>query len=120
MKITFQQSRRGYASASSISDRASFPGYTGEFTTSLDFLYPENSQALAAYRVLNRKGGIISESNDPKVSRLPKTNSIDKHFPSRFGLNSIYHRLIETVRKKCAHQDVQDNVSHASIGFGHV
>jgi hypothetical protein len=55
------------ASATSISDQAQFPGYKGEFTTELQFLYPEKSQLISCYRVMNRRGQLIDESQDPKV-----------------------------------------------------
>lgn len=55
------------SSANSISDRASFPGYKGEFSTSLEFIYPENTPQIQCYRVMNRKGLILDESQDPRV-----------------------------------------------------
>lgn len=44
-----------------------FPGYKGEFTTSLDFLYPENTPTIPCYRVMNRKGQILKDAFEPKV-----------------------------------------------------
>ena len=58
-----------YSGATSVSDRAQFPGYKGEFTTNLEFLYPENQNAIQCYRVMNRKGEIIDETQDPKVKK---------------------------------------------------
>lgn len=55
------------SSASSVSDKASFPGYKGEFSTSLDFIYPENSPRIQCYRVMNRKGVLLDQNQDPHV-----------------------------------------------------
>jgi hypothetical protein len=69
--LALKQATNAYSSsATSVSDRAQFPGYKGDFTTDLNFMFPEKLQSIPAYRVLNRKGGIISESNDPKASRF--------------------------------------------------
>jgi len=57
------------SSATSISDRASFPGYKGEFSTSLEFIYPENTPQIQCYRVMNRKGLILDESQDPRLDK---------------------------------------------------
>lgn len=56
------------SNASSISDRAFFPGYKGEFSTNLEFIYPENNAQIQCYRVMNRKGVILDSKQDPKVS----------------------------------------------------
>ena len=78
------------SNATSVSDRATFPGYKGEFSTRLEFIYPENLPQISCYRVrlelfqcelcfiffkvlnnqkkvMNRKGVILDESQDPKV-----------------------------------------------------
>ena len=65
--IQVQPLKASYASANSVSDKASFPGYTGEFSTNLEFLYPDALPKISCYRVLNRKGVILDESQDPKV-----------------------------------------------------
>lgn len=61
--------RRSLASASSVSDKASFPGYKGEFSTSLEFIYPENNQQIQCYRVMNRRGMILDNTQDPKIDK---------------------------------------------------
>jgi hypothetical protein len=53
--------------ATSVSDKASFPGYKGEFSTSLDFIYPENSPQIQCYRAMNRKGVLLDAAQDPQV-----------------------------------------------------
>jgi hypothetical protein len=55
------------SSATSVSDRASFPGYKGEFSTSLEFLYPEAVPQIQCYRVMNRKGAVLDQNQDPNV-----------------------------------------------------
>lgn len=50
-----------------MSDLAAFPGYKGEFSTSMDFLYPDNMNDIQCYRVMDRRGNIINESQDPRV-----------------------------------------------------
>jgi len=57
-------------SATSVSDLAAFPGYKGEFTTNLDFLYPDTLNDIQCYRVMDRRGNIINESQDPRVNKL--------------------------------------------------
>jgi hypothetical protein len=42
-------------------------GYKGEFTTNLEFIYPENLPLIQCYRVMNRKGVVIDEAQDPNV-----------------------------------------------------
>jgi hypothetical protein len=54
-------------SASSVSDQAFYPGFKGEFSTALDFLYPENLNQIQCYRVMDRRGNIIKEDQDPEV-----------------------------------------------------
>ncbi len=58
---------RNYTDASSLSDRAAFPGFKGEFSTNLDFIYPENNTQIGCYRVMNRKGVVLDPSQDPQV-----------------------------------------------------
>ena len=67
---------RKYSDASSLSDKAFFPGYKGEFNTNLEFIYPENSPQIECYRVMNRKGVVIDPSQDPQVniSHIQKVN----------------------------------------------
>ena len=60
-------STRHNSSASSISDKAAFPGYKGEFSTNLEFIYPENNQQIQCYRVMNRLGVVLDQAQDPKV-----------------------------------------------------
>jgi hypothetical protein len=62
--------KKNFTSATSISDKASFPGYKGEFSTNLEVLYPENNQQISCYRVMNRKGVILDSDQDPKVKSL--------------------------------------------------
>jgi hypothetical protein len=42
-------------------------GYKGEFTTNLEFIYPENLPLIQCYRVMNRKGVVIDEAQNPNV-----------------------------------------------------
>ena len=58
---------RCLSSATSISDKASFPGYKGEFSTNMEFIYPENIPQISCYRVMNRKGHVLDSAQDPKV-----------------------------------------------------
>ena len=59
--------KKFYSNATSVSDRASFPGYKGDFSTSLDFIYPETNQQIQCYRVMNRKGDVLDPNQDPQV-----------------------------------------------------
>ena len=59
---------RRYTDASSISDRALFPGYKGEFNTNLEFIYPENTAQIECYRVMSRKGIVLDPASDPGVN----------------------------------------------------
>jgi 2-oxoisovalerate dehydrogenase E1 component alpha subunit len=52
-----------------VSDKAAFPGYKGEFSTNLEFIYPENSQQIQCYRVMNRRGVVLDKAQDPKLDR---------------------------------------------------
>jgi hypothetical protein len=47
-----------------------FKGYKGEFSTNLEFIYPENLPLIQCYRVMNRKGEILDETQDPKVKKI--------------------------------------------------
>lgn len=62
--------KRYSGNATSVSDRAAFPGYTGEFTSNLEFIYPENNELIQCYRVMNRKSQILDPSQDPNVGQL--------------------------------------------------
>ncbi len=59
-----------YSDASSVSDSTAFPGFKGEFSTNLDFIYPENNPQIECYRVMSRKGVILDPSQDPQVFLL--------------------------------------------------
>jgi len=59
---------RNYTDASSVSDRALFPGYKGDFNTNLEFIYPENTPQIGCYRVMNRQGVVLDESQDPQFN----------------------------------------------------
>ncbi len=59
--------KRWVTNATSVSDRALFPGYKGDFSTNLEFIYPENSPQIQCYRVMNRKGVVLDPNHDPKV-----------------------------------------------------
>ncbi len=61
--------KRTYADASSVSDRALFPGYKGEFNTNLEFIFPENTAQIECYRVMNRKGVVLDPTQDPQVQQ---------------------------------------------------
>jgi hypothetical protein len=64
---TVNNSLKLLSSATSVSDRAAFPGYKGEFSTSLEFLYPEAVPQIQCYRVMNRKGAVLDQNQDPNV-----------------------------------------------------
>jgi hypothetical protein len=68
-RISARRQQSTTTSATSISDKAAFPGYKGEFSTSLDFIYPENSPQIQCYRVMNRKGVLLDATQDPKFDR---------------------------------------------------
>lgn len=62
--------QKRFQNATSLSDRAAFPGYKGEFTTNLEFIYPENNELIQCYRVMNRKSQVLVPSQDPNVTQL--------------------------------------------------
>ena len=49
-------------------DRPEFPGSRSHFVHKLQFLQPDLLEGIPVYRVMNRKGEIIEEDQDPKVS----------------------------------------------------
>jgi 2-oxoisovalerate dehydrogenase E1 component alpha subunit len=67
--ISSSCAKREAANASSISDKSFYPGYKGEFTTNLNFNFPENSPHQECYRVMNRKGVVLDPEHDPKFTR---------------------------------------------------
>ena len=66
-KLIVKNQMKCLSSATSVSDRAQFPGYKGEFSTNLDFLYPDNMAEIQCYRVMDRRGNIINEAENPNV-----------------------------------------------------
>ncbi|RNA34704.1 2-oxoisovalerate dehydrogenase subunit mitochondrial-like [Brachionus plicatilis] len=66
---SFCSAKRYTGNATSVSDRAAFPGYTGEFTSNLEFIYPENNELIQCYRVMNRKSQILDPTQDPNFDR---------------------------------------------------
>lgn len=78
------------SNANSLSDRATFPGYKGEFSTNLEFLYPENMSLIQCYRVMNRKGVVLDPSQDPQVNyTISKTNDCCASFKIDFTSLSV-------------------------------
>ena len=52
-----------------VEERPQFPGSRSKFTEKLEFLEPDAYEGIPVYRVMNRKGEIIDESQDPQVMR---------------------------------------------------
>lgn len=50
-----------------IEEKPEFPGSRSQFVHKLQFLQPDLLEGIPVYRVMNRKGEIIDESQDPKV-----------------------------------------------------
>ena len=48
-------------------EKPEFPGSRSQFVHELQFLQPDMIEGIPVYRVMNRKGQIIEESQDPKV-----------------------------------------------------
>ena len=48
-------------------DRPEFPGSRSQFVHKLQFLQPDLLEGIPVYRVMNRKGEIIEEDQDPQV-----------------------------------------------------
>lgn len=57
------------SSANSVSDKAALPGYRGEFSTELEFIYPEQIPQIQCYRVMNRNGVILDNTQDPNLDK---------------------------------------------------
>jgi len=72
--LKFHTQLTNRSNANSVSDRATFPGYKGEFSTNLEFLYPENMSLIQCYRVMNRKGVVLDPSQDPQVNQSISSN----------------------------------------------
>jgi hypothetical protein len=67
-KLNKIKSKTKYSTnATSVSDKSAFPGYKGDFSTTLEFIYPENNPQIQCYRVMNRKGVVLDPSHDPQV-----------------------------------------------------
>ena len=54
--------------ASGADDRPQFPGSRSKWIEKLEYLKPETYEGIPVYRVLDRKGKVINQSEDPKVS----------------------------------------------------
>ena len=51
-------------------EKPEFPGSRSTFVHQLQFLQPDMIEGIPVYRVMNRKGQIIEESQDPKVWKV--------------------------------------------------
>ena len=50
-----------------LEDKPNFPGSRSHYIDKLEFIEPDSQEEIPVYRVLNREGKIIDESQDPKV-----------------------------------------------------
>lgn len=57
----------GAQSSGRYEEKPEFPGSRSKFIHKLHFLNPDEAEGIPVYRVMNRKGEIIEESEDPKV-----------------------------------------------------
>ena len=48
-------------------DKPEFPGSRSRYIHKLEFIEPDSQEGIPVYRVLNREGRIIDESQNPKV-----------------------------------------------------
>ncbi|KAK7104546.1 2-oxoisovalerate dehydrogenase subunit alpha, mitochondrial-like [Littorina saxatilis] len=76
-------------------DKPEFPGSRSQYVSKLEFIEPESQEGIPVYRVLNREGNIIEESEDPK---LPK-EIVTKMYRDMTLLNTMDKVLYESQRQ---------------------
>ena len=101
----FSQPIRCLSDANSISDKASFPGYKGSFSTGLHFNYPENTPRIQCYRVMDTKGAILDTQQDPQVNIKQQRQHQDQYcrIQRRFILFSFSWKLDEATCLRILH-----------------
>lgn len=52
-----------------VQDIAEFPGARSKFIDTLQFIDPDNFDPIPVYRVMNRNGIVIDDSQDPNLSK---------------------------------------------------
>ena len=59
-----------YSSEHEFQDKPRFPGAANSYyTEKMDFVNPDDGEALPVYRVMDRNGKVFDETHDPKVQR---------------------------------------------------
>ncbi|XP_037982405.1 2-oxoisovalerate dehydrogenase subunit alpha, mitochondrial [Motacilla alba alba] len=87
--------RRLLGSAESPEERPQFPGASAEFAERLEFIQPQVLAGIPVYRVMDRQGQVIRESEDPQ---LPKEEVL-KLYKTMTLLNTMDRILYESQRQ---------------------
>ncbi|XP_059728477.1 LOW QUALITY PROTEIN: 2-oxoisovalerate dehydrogenase subunit alpha, mitochondrial-like [Haemorhous mexicanus] len=87
--------RRLLGSAGSPEERPQFPGASAEFAERLEFIQPQVLAGIPVYRVMDRQGQVIRESEDPQ---LPKEQVL-KLYKTMTLLNTMDRILYESQRQ---------------------
>ena len=52
-----------------VVDKPNFPGSRSRWTEQLEFVFPDTYDGIPVYRVMNRDGHVIDESQDPNLEQ---------------------------------------------------
>lgn len=83
------------ASVLFIEEKPEFPGSRSQFVHKLQFLQPDLLEGIPVYRVMNRKGEIIDESQDPKIDK----DTVIKMYHDMTLLNTMDKVLYDSQRQ---------------------
>uniref|UniRef100_T1IQP4 2-oxoisovalerate dehydrogenase subunit alpha n=1 Tax=Strigamia maritima TaxID=126957 RepID=T1IQP4_STRMM len=86
---------RLFSSSSTPDDQPNFPGSKSQFTDKLDFIRSDLYDGIPVYRVMDRKGNIINESEDPKLDK----DLLVKIYQKMTLLNTMDRILYESQRQ---------------------
>lgn len=76
-------------------EKPEFPGSRSRFVHNLQFLQPDLIEGIPVYRVMNRKGEIIQDDQDPQVSHK-LTSSLKKAIAiCRLEVMGIFKRFLQ-------------------------
>jgi len=92
-----QRYARCYSGAASSfqDEKPLFPGSRSEFTEKLEFLVPDSYEGIPVYRVMDRRGNIINEGEDPKLGK----DKIVQMYKTMTLLNTMDKILYESQRQ---------------------
>ncbi|KAK7479459.1 hypothetical protein BaRGS_00029275 [Batillaria attramentaria] len=82
-------------STARFEDKPEFPGSRSRYVHKLEFIDPESQEGVPVYRVLNREGKIIDETQDPKLDK----DIVMKMYKDMTLLNTMDRVLYESQRQ---------------------